>query len=271
LEQAPKVRLRALTSAWQGFGVATQNSTGAAKALAQSREPHGPNSKNSCNKTGIPEGEIFVMWVLSHRYSAFIHEKSPIIPLKYLALARPDGTARSCAWRMQMVRTWLATSTALVAAVAFSFSVTEAGARDYRDGHANHGNAPRVRSGPSPSVRHFESVPHIRSGGQPQVHFKSSGGGQIYFNNNYRAQPQIHFNNGGVRPVERYVERHAEHRVEYRRHHRFGRPIINFSLPYVYEPNYYADDECYVWQPAMTPYGWRYMWMNICVDDDLND
>ena len=155
-----------------------------------------------------------------------------------------------------MVRTWLATSTALVAAVAFSFSVTEAGARDYRDGHANHGNAPRVRSGPSPSVR-----------GQPQVHFKSSGGGQIYFNNNYRAQPQIHFNNGGVRPVERYVERHAEHRVEHRRHHRFGRPIINFSLPYVYEPNYYADDECYVWQPAMTPYGWRYMWMNICLDE----
>jgi hypothetical protein len=35
----------------------------------------------------------------------------------------------------------------------------------------------------------------------------------------------------------------------------------------VYEPNYYTDDECYVWQPAMTPYGWRYMWMNICVDD----
>src|SRR5262249_49964268 len=66
-------------------------------------------------KTGIPEDEIFVMWVLSHRYSACIHEKSPIIPLKYLALARPDGTARSCAWRMQMVRTWLATSTALVA------------------------------------------------------------------------------------------------------------------------------------------------------------
>jgi hypothetical protein len=52
-----------------------------------------------------------------------------------------------------------------------------------------------------------------------------------------------------------------------RRHHRFGRPIINFGLPYVYEPNYYADDECYVWQPATTPYGWRYMWMNICLDE----
>ena len=39
------------------------------------------------------------------------------------------------------------------------------------------------------------------------------------------------------------------------------------GLPYVYEPNYYADDECYVWQPAMTPYGWRYMWMNVCLDD----
>ena len=148
-----------------------------------------------------------------------------------------------------MVRTWLAASTALVAAVAFSLSVTEAGARDRNEGHTNHANAPHFRSGPSPSVRHFESAPHVRSGGQPQVHFKSSGG-------------QVHFNNGGVRPVERYVERHVEHR-----RHRFGRPIINFSLPYVYEPNYYADDECYVWQPAMTPYGWRYMWMNICLDE----
>jgi hypothetical protein len=110
-------------------------------------------------------------------------------------------------------------------------------------------------------VRHFESAPRLRSGGQPQVHFKSSGG------QSYRGQPQVHFNNGGVRPVERHLERHVERRVEHRRHHRFGRPIINFSLPYVYEPNYYADDECYVWQPAMTPYGWRYMWMNICLDE----
>jgi hypothetical protein len=121
-------------------------------------------------------------------------------------------------------------------------------------------------------VRHFESAPRVRSGGQPQVHFKSSGGqgsggqssrGQAHFNNSYRGQPQVHFNSGGIRPVERHLER----RVEHRRHHRFGRPIINFSLPYVYEPNYYADDECYVWQPAMTPYGWRYMWMNICLDE----
>jgi hypothetical protein len=102
-------------------------------------------------------------------------------------------------------------------------------------------------------VRHFESVPHVRSGGQPQVHF----------NNSYRSQPQVHFNGGNMRQIER----HVENRVEHRGHHRFGRPIINFSLPYVYEPNYYADDECYVWQQAMTPYGWRYMWMNICLDD----
>jgi hypothetical protein len=162
---------------------------------------------------------------------------------------------------MEMVRTWLATSTALVAAVVFSLSVTAAGARDRHEGHANHNNAPHVRSGPGPSVRHFESAPRVRSGGQPQVHFKSSGGqgsgGQVHFNNSYRSQPQVHFNNGGVR----HVERHAG------RHHRFGRPIINFGLPYVYEPNYYADDECYVWQQATTPYGWRYMWMNICLDE----
>jgi hypothetical protein len=165
-----------------------------------------------------------------------------------------------------MVRTWLATSTALVAAVAFSLSVTAAGARDRHEGPVNHHGAPHVRSGPGPSVRHFESAPHVRSGGQPQVHFKSSGSGgqvhfnsQAHFNNRYRGQPQVHFNGGGVSRVERHVE--------YRRHHRFGRPIVNFSLPYVYEPNYYADDECYVWQQAMTPYGWRYMWMNICLDE----
>jgi len=161
-----------------------------------------------------------------------------------------------------MVRTWLATSTALAVAVAFSLSVTEASARDRHDG--NHGNASHVRSGPGPSMRHFESAPHVRSGGQPQVHFKSQGsGGQVRFNNSYRVQPQVHFNNGGVR----HVERHVEYRVDHRRHHRFGRPIINFGLPYVYEPGYYADNECYVWQQAMTPYGWRYMWMNVCLDD----
>jgi hypothetical protein len=166
---------------------------------------------------------------------------------------------------MDMVRSWLATSTALVAAVAFSLSVTEAGARDRNEGHVNHGNASHVRSGPAPSVRHFESVPRIRSGGQPQVQFKSSG--QVHFNNAYSGQPRAHFNGtisgGGVRPIERHVQRH----VGLRRHHRFGRPIINFGLPYVYEPGYYADDECYVWQQAMTPYGWRYMWMNVCLDD----
>jgi hypothetical protein len=168
---------------------------------------------------------------------------------------------------MDMVRTWLATSTALVAAVVFSLSVTEAGARDRNEGHVNHGNAPHVRSGPGPSVRHFESAPRLRSGGQPQVHFKSSGGqssgGQAHFNNSYRSQPQVHFNGGSFARVERHVD--------HRRHHRFGRPIINFGLPYVYESGYYANNECYVWQPAMTPYGWRYMWMNACLDDDLND
>jgi hypothetical protein len=169
-----------------------------------------------------------------------------------------------------MVRTWLATSTALVAAVVFSLSVTEAGARDRNEGHVNHGNAPHVRSGSGPSVRHFESAPRLRSTSQPQVHFKSSG--QVHFNNTYSGQPRAHFNGtisggGGVRPIQR----HVEHRVDHRRHHRFGRPIINFGLPYVYEQGYYADDECYVWQQAMTPYGWRYMWMNVCLDDYVGD
>src|SRR5215510_1611597 len=61
LEQAPKVQLRALTSAWQGFGVAMQNSTGAAKALAQAanrmvrtprihaNENRDPRRLNLCN------------------------------------------------------------------------------------------------------------------------------------------------------------------------------------------------------------------------------
>src|SRR5262249_36629319 len=115
-----------------------------------------------------------------------------------------------------MVRTWLATSTALVAAVAFSLSATEAGARDRNDG--NHGNAAHVHSGPGPSGRHFQSAPRISSGGQPQVQFKSTvgqgSGGQAHFNNSYRGQPQVHFNGGsnggGVRPIERHVERHVE-------------------------------------------------------------
>src|SRR5262245_64673761 len=94
-----------------------------------------------------------------------------------------------------MVRTWLAASTALVAAVAFSLSVTEAGARDRHEG--NHGNAPHVRSGPGPSGHH--SAPNVRSGGQPQVQFKSSGG-QVHFNNShnnsYRGEQRVHFNSG---------------------------------------------------------------------------
>src|SRR6185436_10924604 len=114
-------------------------------------------------------------------------QKTRSFPINTLRLRVPDGTARRCAWRMDMVRTWLATSTALVAAVAFSLSVSEAGARDRNEGHANHNNAPHVRSGPGPSMRHFESAPRVRSGGQPQVHFKSSGsGGQVHFNNSYR-------------------------------------------------------------------------------------
>ena len=157
-----------------------------------------------------------------------------------------------------MVRTWLATSTALVAAVALSLSVTEAGARDY------HGNAPHFRSGPGPSMRHFQST--VRS--QPQVHFKSSGG-PVHFNTNYRVQRQVNVNGVGVGRVER----HVDYRVAHRHHHRLGRPIINFGLPYVYEPGYYANNECYAWQPAMTPYGWRYMWVYVCDDgvDDLDN
>jgi hypothetical protein len=167
-----------------------------------------------------------------------------------------------------MVRTWLATSSTLVAAVALSLSVTEASARDRYEGHVNHGNAPHIRSGFTPSVRQFQSAPNVRYGGQPQVHFRSAGGQpQVHFNNSYRSQPQVHLNGGGPGRVER----HVEYRVEHRHHHRLGRPIINFGLPYVYEPGYYANNECYAWQPAMTPYGWRYMWVYVCDDGVVDD
>jgi len=152
-----------------------------------------------------------------------------------------------------MNRAWLATSaTALLAAAAFTLSATQAGARDdHRNGRTNNsGGAQHFRSAPAPAVKHFqstprhvESVPHVRPGGQPRVHFNGRTGNP----------PQLHLNRGG--------ERHV------RRHHRFRAPVISFALPYVYEPGYYADDECYVWQPAMTPLGWRYIWMNICDDD----
>jgi len=37
---------RAIISIWQGFGVATQNSTGTAKALGQNHQPDAFNLKN---------------------------------------------------------------------------------------------------------------------------------------------------------------------------------------------------------------------------------
>ena len=172
-----------------------------------------------------------------------------------------------------MNRAWLATSaTALLAAAAIGISATQAGARDdHHNGHvnqgSNHGAATHFRSGPAPAVQHFQSAPNFRSGSAPTVrHFESApqfrstpaprhvesaphfrpGGGQ----------PQVHFN--GV-----YNSR-AEGHV--RRHHRFHAPVFSL-IPHVYEPGYYADDECYVWQQALTPLGWRYVWMNICDDD----
>ena len=158
-----------------------------------------------------------------------------------------------------MVRAGLATSAAaLLAAAALTISATQAGARDdHRNGHTNTGSAQHFRS--APTVQHFQGAPHVRSGPQ---HFQSTpqfrstprhveGVPHVRSPN----PPQVHFN--GVYNGERHV----------RRHHRFHAPIFSLAIPHVYEPGYYADDECYVWQPAMTPRGWRYVWMNICDDE----
>jgi len=163
-----------------------------------------------------------------------------------------------------MNRAWLATGTAaLLAAATFTVSATAASARD--DHHP--GNAPSFRSGPAPAVRHFESAPQFRSGGAPTVrHFESAphfSRGPVSTPRHVetlppvRTSPQARFNGGYAFGGERHVLRH----------HRFHAPIF-VTIPHVYEPGYYADDECYVWQQALTPLGWRYVWMNICGDDD---
>ena len=180
-----------------------------------------------------------------------------------------------------MVRSCLATSaTALLAAAALTISATQAGARDdHRNGHTSNGGAQHFRSAPAPKVQHFQSAPHVRSGPAPTVqhfqstphfrstpaprhveskpYFKTPNPPQVHYNSRASGSPQMHFNGAYNARGERHV----------RRHHRFRAPVFNLALPYVYEPGYYADDECYVWQPAMTPRGWRYVWMNICDDE----
>lgn len=184
-----------------------------------------------------------------------------------------------------MTRASLATSaTALLAAAAFTLSATQAGARDdHRNRHTNSGGAQHFRSAPAPKVQHFQSNQHFRSGPAPTVRrfegaqqfrstpaprhvesaprFKAPNPPQVHHSGRASVPPQVHFNGGYSARGERHVERHV------RRHHRFRAPVFSLALPYVYEPGYYADDECYVWQPAMTPRGWRYVWMNICEDE----
>ena len=172
-----------------------------------------------------------------------------------------------------MIRACLATSaTALLAAAALTISATQAGARDdHRNGHTNNGGA-QHRSAPAPTVQHFQSAPNVRSGPAPKVQhfqstpaprhvesaprFKAPNPPQVHYNSR-ASGPQVHFNSGYNARGERHV----------RRHHRFRAPVFSLAIPHVYEPGYYADDECYVWQPAMTPLGWRYVWMNICDDE----
>jgi hypothetical protein len=205
--------------------------------------------------------------------SAFM-QKIRTSPKFILRDAHPPGMHANAHWRMDMNRAWLATSaTALLAAAAFTLSATQAGARDdHRNGRTNNnGGAQHFRSAPAPTVKHFQSTPHVRSGPAPTArHFESAP----RFRSTPRhvesvphvrpgGQPQVHFN--GRNPPQLHLNRGGERHV--RRHHRFRAPVISFALPYVYEPGYYADDECYVWQPAMTPLGWRYIWMNICDDD----
>jgi hypothetical protein len=180
-----------------------------------------------------------------------------------------------------LARGCLATSAAaLLAAAALTISATQAGARDdHRNRHTNSGGAQHSRSGPAPTVQHFQSTPHVRSGPAPKVQqfqstphfrstpaprhvesvprFKTPNPPQVHYNGRANSSPQVHFNGAYNARGERHV----------RRHHRFRAPVFSLALPYVYEPGYYADDECYVWQPAMTPRGWRYVWMNICDDE----
>jgi len=135
-------------------------------------------------------------------------------------------------------RAWLARSAAaLLATAAFALSASEAGARDDRHGsYARHGDGPSFR-GPRYAPRHVEGggAPRFKSGGPPAQLYDHGG-------NKRHAQP----------------------------HPRF-RPGVTFATPYGYEPNVYvpsyADNECYVWQPAMTRQGWRYMWINVCTND----
>jgi len=126
-------------------------------------------------------------------------------------------------------RAWLATSAAaLLAVAAFAASATAAGAGDNHP-YARHGNGPQFRGGPEHAPRHFGGggVPHFKSGGPPS---------QVYNYGGNRHRPQHGF-----------------------------RPGVTLATPYVDQPGY-ADNECVVWQPAMTRQGWRYMWINVCHD-----
>src|SRR5437660_11774737 len=97
-------------------------------------------------------------------------QKVRSLPTIILRNAHPMGMDANAHWRMNMNRAWLATSaTALLAAAAIGISATQAGARDdHHNGHvnqgSNHGAATHFRSGPAPTVQHFQSAPNFRSG-----------------------------------------------------------------------------------------------------------
>jgi hypothetical protein len=69
---------RAIISIWQGFGVATQNSTGTAKALGQNHQPDALNFKNSCNDNRDLGRLNLCNAILSQHYSVRIHAESSI-------------------------------------------------------------------------------------------------------------------------------------------------------------------------------------------------
>src|SRR5262245_6361655 len=212
-------------------------------------------------------------------------QKARSLPTIILRNAHPIGMHANAHWRMDMNRAWLATSaTALLAAAAIGISATQAGARDdHHNGHVNQGAATHFRSGPAPTVQHFQSAPQFRSGPAPTVqHFQSAPqfrSGPAPTARHFESAPQFR-----SAPVQRHVETAPNFRTGnppqvhfngvynsraerlVRRHHRFHAPVF-VTIPHVYEPGYYAYDECYVWQQALTPLGWRYVWMNICDDD----
>ena len=88
-----------------------------------------------------------------------------------------------------------------------------------------------------------------------------NSGGARQFSGTRQFSGVRNFNNGGIRHFNGNGVRHFA-----RHHHRFRGPVV-FGSPFFYDYGYnygYSGDDCYQWQPTMTRYGWRNMWVNVC-------